>query len=339
MPVKKILKQQTAVISIPDKLLNDKDKIVNGLTKKGNLVRKSVIIKSNDGNDIKILKKGIKEGSTNNNSSSSPPKEKKVKEPKEKKVKEPKEKKVKELKENENGSLSPSNFKSYSKYDEKNFILKFPDNMKTYKERNSYYDNGIKIIKIESIEKRYYKYVKPEAFIDFSEIKELYKKYNFENDRNKIGNITRSNLGTTFSILIPVSLLTYFFNKKDKFITDDELKMLKIIEINSVNVVPIVIEHFISNIKIQGDNSYFNYCCMVIPTYPKAKRIWLADMNFWVLDDILQRGLIMIFKLKTNKILNQKADNYDIGEIFDNAVKKNPEILTNIKKLLKVYGI
>ena len=59
MPVKKVLKQKTAVISVPNKMLNDKDKIVNGLTKKGNLVSKSVIIKGNDGSNVKILKKGI----------------------------------------------------------------------------------------------------------------------------------------------------------------------------------------------------------------------------------------------------------------------------------------
>ena len=342
MPVKKILKQQTAVISIPDKLLNDKDKIVNGLTKKGNLVRKSVIIKSNDGNDIKILKKGIKEGSTNNNSSSSPPKEKKVKVVKEKKVKEPKEKKikvvkekkVKEPKEKTDETLSPS-----FSVDGDDYIFKFPNNMKTYKKR---IDGGrIEIKKIKSIEKRYYKYVKPEGYIDFDDMNNIIDESDIIHTYDKLGKIKRSNFGTTISTLIPFSLLTYFFNKKYKFITDEELTNLKHIYYNKVDVITIVIEHYISNIEIQAEDEYpnFNYCCLIIPTIPKAKRIWLsAEYNF-DLDDILGRGLIMIFELKTNKILREKPNDFYMGQILDDDFKKRPEVYKELGEMLKDFKI
>jgi hypothetical protein len=311
MPVKKILKQQTAVISIPDKLLNDKDKIVNGLTKKGNLVRKSVIIKSNDGNDIKILKKGIKEGSTNNNSSSSPPKEKK------------------------DETLSPSKFEPYSVDDDKNYILKFPDNMKTYKKRID--GGGIKIKKIERIEKRYYKYVKPEGYIDFDDVNKIIDKGDIIQTYDKLGKISRSNLGTTFSTLIPFSLLTYYFNKKFKFITNEELTNLKHIYSNKVDIISIVIEHYISNIEIQAEDEYpnFDYCCLIIPTIPKPKRIWLAtDYNF-DLSDILEKGFIMIFELKTNKIFKQNPDNFYLNKIFDDDIKERPEVYIEMGQILK----
>jgi hypothetical protein len=60
MPVKHYLKQHTAVISIPNELVNDKNKIVKSLGKQGNLLTKSVIITGNDGNKIKILDKGVR---------------------------------------------------------------------------------------------------------------------------------------------------------------------------------------------------------------------------------------------------------------------------------------
>ena len=325
---KKIIKQKTAIISVPNKMLNDKDKIVNGLTKKGNLVRKSVIIESNDGSNIKILKKGKKEGSSSG--SSSPPKEKKVKVVKEKKVKEPK---VSSLTEED-----PSKFKPYEDYDINNYVVEFPDNMKTYYYRNEFGD--LKIRTIKRIEKRYYPYVKPEGFINFDEINELYNKYDLIVGANKIP-MKGSNLGTFFSTLIPFSLLKYYFNKKYKFITDEELSTLKQIRNNNVDIVPVVIENLNSNIQIDTKEGYgpFYYNCLVIPTTPKAKRIWLDNIPSFKLNEIFERGFIMIFELNTNKIFAGNIIEFYIGKYMNKQLKKDPNYLDKARELLRNVGL
>jgi len=314
----KYLKKQTAILSFPNKLLSDKNRIVKGLTAAGNLSRNSIIIKSNDGNDIKILNKGIIEEKK--------VKEKKVKEPKEKKVKEPKEPKVKKVKEPKEPKEPPK------ENDENEYISKIPDNLKTYTER--YKDGDIKIRQIKDIKKKDLPYIKPEGYIDFNEINELYNKYDIK-DWTEIKNIRRSYLGTNFTTTIPVSLLTYYFNKMYKFITDDDIKTLETVKNKSVILVPIIIEHFISNIEIVNTYySTFNYNCLVIPTKPKAKRIWLADIASFELQDIIGRGIIMI-ELNTNKIVTEDPSNFYLKQALIKDAKKRPEVYKDIAKLIK----
>ena len=207
--------------------------------------------------------------------------------------------------------------------------------MKTYKKRID--GGGIKIKKIERIEKRYYKYVKPEGYIDNDDLNKIIDKADIIQTYEKLGKITRSNLGTTFLSLIPFSLLTYYFNKKFQFITNEELTNLKHIYSNKVDIITIVIEHYISNIEIQAEDEYpnFDYCCLIIPTIPKPKRIWLASDSNFDLSDILGQGFIMIFQLKTNKIFLQNPDNFYLNKAIDDDIKERPEVYIEMEKMLK----
>ena len=79
----------------------------------------------------------------------------------------------------------------------------------------------------------------------------------------------------------------------------------------------------------------FEYCCLVIPTTPKAKRIWLCNIPFFELGDILGKGLIMIFELKTNKILRDDPNMFYLGRYLDKDIKERPEVYIELAKMLK----
>lgn len=85
----KILKKNTAILQVPEKVINDKNNLVKSTTKKGNLKKDTLKIKTGD--NLKIISKGEKVEPK----APKPKKEVKPKEPKEPKPKTPKEPKPK----------------------------------------------------------------------------------------------------------------------------------------------------------------------------------------------------------------------------------------------------
>jgi len=146
----KILKKNTAILQVPEKVINDKNKLINSTTNKGDLKKETIKIQT--GKTLKVVSKGtLVEQKKETKPKETKPKETKPKEtkPKETKPKETKPKPVKETK--------PKAVKKETKQKEPEIFKyngeEYPIIIKPLTKKELKINNIASMLKIDSIEK------------------------------------------------------------------------------------------------------------------------------------------------------------------------------------------
>jgi len=339
----KLLKTNTAVVQIPEKVLSAKGRQIKSTTSKGNISRKSINIETG-GDKVKVIKEG---------DYAEPPEKKKrtykKKEPVVKKepipaiVKKPDDtKKKNEAATKIAGAVKAKKARKEMAEKKKDAAAKkemamieqdgnFPTKVKYI----SYMSGQVEYLPVKEIENK--EKFKPEGNITVDEYKNLYNKalllVDIDNENQESGTIkylrvNRTEDGTTVGLFIPFQ--NYFKPLYRNEFTKEEFDKLEDYLIDGLLYV--IIENYkqINPMKIYTKGKSFEYYYLIVPYMRK----WIDDSEYNkdIALSVFDTADTMIkYKLKRPPA-NPTA--YKLNRVLNDAFS-NPKVLKKLTKLMK----